>query len=132
MKGITPYLTIGEGRAKQAVAFYQQAFGAVLVEQHAAEDGQRLMHAHLQLNGGDLMLSDDFPEFHGGQSSAQPGGARLHLQVDDADALWASALAAGASVEMPLDDQFWGDRYGHLRDPFGQVWSIGATISPKG
>ncbi|RJF93781.1 VOC family protein [Sphingomonas cavernae] len=129
MSGITPYLTIADGRARDAVAFYQDAFGAELVETHDADDGKRLMHAHLRLNGGELMLSDDFPEFHGGQSSAAPGGARLHLSVDDADAVWNRAVAVGAEVTMPLaDDQFWGDRYGHIRDPFGQSWSIGAPI----
>lgn len=128
MSGIIPYLTIANGRAREAVDFYKTAFGAEEVEHHDAQDGKRLMHAHLRLNGGELMLSDDFPEFHGGQSSADPGGTRLHLQVDDADAAWNRAVAAGAEITMPLADQFWGDRYGHLRDPFGQTWSIGAPI----
>lgn len=128
MSGITPYLTIADGKAKQAVAFYQKAFGAELLGKRVADDGERLIHVHLRLNGGDMMLSDDFPEFHGGESSAGEGGARLHLQVDDADTLWAAALAAGAQVTMPLEDQFWGDRYGQLRDPFGQHWAIAATI----
>jgi len=125
MSGIVPYLTILDGRAKEAIDFYRAAFGAEEIGRHDAEDGKRLMHAHLRLNGGDLMLSDDFPEYQGGPS-ARPGGTTLHLSVDDADAIWNRALAAGAEVKMPLDDQFWGDRYGQLRDPFGHSWSIGA------
>jgi PhnB protein len=84
------------------------------------------MQASAKINGGWIMLSDDFPEM--GFAAPAPGGFTLHLQVDDADAWWARALEAGASVKMPLADQFWGDRYGQLRDPFGHLWSI---ASPK-
>jgi PhnB protein len=128
MSGITPYLTIAGGRAAEAVDFYKTAFGAEEVERHAAEDGKRLMHAHLRLNGGQLMLSDDFPEYGNRAPVGRPEGQRLHLSVSDPDAIWNKAVAAGASVEMPLADQFWGDRYGQLRDPFGHAWSIGAPI----
>jgi PhnB protein len=91
------------------------------------------MHASLRINGGILMMCDDFsdrircksetPEALGGSP------ATFHLQVADADATWARALAAGAAVTMPLANQFWGDRYGQLRDPFGHKWSIGQTIA---
>lgn len=128
MSGIIPYLTIAGGRAAEAVDFYRAAFGAEEVERHAAEDGKRLMHAHLKLNGGELMLSDDFPEYGNRAPAGRPEGQRLHLYVSDADTIWNQAVAAGASVEMPLADQFWGDRYGQLRDPFGHAWSIGAPI----
>lgn len=77
------------------------------------------------------MLSDDFSSSMGGKSQTPEalGGspATFHLHVDDADAVWAQALAAGAQVKMPLADQFWGDRYGQLTDPFGHYWSIGQT-----
>ena len=128
MSGIIPYLTIADGRAAEAVDFYKDAFGAEEVERHAAEDGKRLMHAHLRLNGGELMLSDDFPEYGNRAPVGAPSGQRLHLHVSDPDPLWEKAVAAGASVEMPLADQFWGDRYGQLRDPFGHAWSIGGPI----
>jgi PhnB protein len=128
MSGIIPYLTIAGGRAAEAVDFYKNAFGAEEVERHAAEDGKRLMHAHLRLNGGELMLSDDFPEYGNRAPVGRPEGQRLHLYVSDPDAIWDKAVAAGARVEMPLADQFWGDRYGQLRDPFGHAWSIGAPI----
>ena len=123
--GVTAHLTIRDGRGDEAVRFYQQAFGAKEEMRHLADDGKRLMHAHLTINGGSLMLNDDFPEMRGGAASPPPAGTTLHLQVPDADALWDKAVAAGASVKFPLENQFWGDRYGQLEDPFGFTWSIG-------
>jgi len=74
------------------------------------------------------MLSDDFPEFAGGERrAARPGASTpvsLHLQVPDCDRLFQQALAAGATVKMPLADMFWGDRFGKLSDPFGHEWSV--------
>ena len=131
MNGLTPYLTIGDGRANEAVDFYKRAFDAKELGRHPAEDGRRLMHAHLSINCADLMLSDDFPEFHGGGSAPAPAGVTLHLAVNDADQAWSRAVGAGAEVTMPLADQFWGDRYGQLVDPFGFTWSIGAPAVPK-
>jgi PhnB protein len=119
--GLTPYLTVKGG--KEAVAFYESAFNAVALFCNMAQDGKRVMHAHLSINGGSLMLSDDFPEFTGGMKP--PASVTLHLQVEDADAWWDRAVGAGCTVKMPLDDQFWGDRYGQLQDPFGHSWSIG-------
>jgi len=126
--GITPYLTICEGRASDASAFYQRAFGAKELFRQPAQDGKRLMHCHLHINGGSLMLSDDFPEFRGGAPMPQPSGTTLHLQVDNADEWWDRAVAAGAEIKMPIADQFWGDRYGQLRDPFGHNWSIASPL----
>ena len=122
--GVTAHLTIREGKAAEAIDFYQRAFGAEEAMRHMADDGQRIMHAHLKVNGGSLMLNDDFPEY-GGAASA-PGSVTLHLQVPDADAAWQQALDAGAEVCFPLADQFWGDRYGQVKDPYGFTWSIGA------
>lgn len=125
--GVTPHLTIRGRRAAQAIDFYVRAFGAEELGRHLAEDGERLMHAHLRVNGGSLMLNDDFPEYTG-QAAEAPGGVTLHLQVDDADAWWQRALDAGAEVKFPLDNQFWGDRYGQVADPFGHIWSIGGPL----
>jgi len=130
MKGVIPHLTIADGRAAEAIDFYKAAFGAEELGRHAADDGKRLLHAHLKVNGGDLMLNDDFPEYSGG-ASAMPGGVALHLQVLDPDGAWKRALDAGAQVLMPLADQFWGDRYGQIRDPFGHRWSIGAPVAGR-
>jgi PhnB protein len=126
--GITPHLTIRDNRAADAIDFYKAAFGATLENgPHLADDGKRVMHAHLYFNGGALMLNDDFPEYGG--AATPPGSVTLHLGVPDADAAWNKALAAGAQVKMPLADQFWGDRYGQLTDPFGFTWSIGAPVA---
>ena len=123
--GITAHLTVGGGKAEQAIAFYTKAFGAEEIRRHMADDGQRIMHAYLALNGGSLMLNDEFPEFMSAPATP-PGSVVLHLQVPDADAAWNRAVDAGADVHFPIADQFWGDRYGQVKDPYGFTWSIGA------
>ena len=129
--GVTAHLTIRDNRAKEAVDFYKRAFGAEsAMDPHMADDGERILHAHLLINGGHLMLNDDFPEYGGGASP--PGSLTLHLQVSDADAAWDKAIEAGASERMPLADQFWGDRYGQVTDPYGFTWSIGAPTKSSG
>ena len=125
--GLTPHLGIGAGRAAEAIDFYKAAFGAEELMRMPAEDGKRLLHAHLKINGASLMLADDFPEYSG-RAAGPPEGVTLHLQVADADAAWQRAVAAGATVKMELADQFWGDRYGQVEDPFGHKWSIGAPV----
>jgi PhnB protein len=129
--GITSHLLIRDRCASDAVDFYTRAFGAREVYRVPSDDG-RIMHCHLAINGGSLMLNDDFPEYRGGKAAGAPEGITLHLQVEDADALWQGAIAAGATVLMPLEDQFWGDRYGQLLDPFGHRWSIAAPVKPAG
>ena len=127
--GVTAHLTIRDGKASDAIDFYRSAFGAEEIGRHLADDGKRIMHAHLKLNGGALMLNDDFPEMREGTGDlAPPSGCTLHLQVDDADAWWDRAIEAGAIVRFPLGDQFWGDRYGQVDDPFGFTWSIGGPL----
>ena len=123
--GVTAHLTIAGGRGQEAVKFYETAFGAHEEMRHLADDGKRLMHAHLKLNGGSLMLHDDFPEMRSGRAAPAPSGTTLHLEVPDADAAWDKAVAAGASIKFPLENQLWGARYGQLEDPFGYTWSIG-------
>ena len=122
--GVTPHLTIRHQQGAAASAFYQQAFGARELDRKVADDGVRLLHGPLEQNGGSLMLADDIPEFHSLVDAPPPAGVTLHLEVDDAEAWWGRALAAGAEVRMPLADQFWGARYGQLKDPFGHSWSI--------
>jgi PhnB protein len=125
--GIAPHLAIPDNRAADAIDFYTRAFGAEEIGRHMGVDGKRIMHAHLKLNGASLMLNDHFPEF-GGPTAEKPGAVTLHLQVPDADAAWQRALDAGAEVRFPLADQFWGDRYGQVKDPFGFTWSIGSPV----
>ena len=123
--GITPHITIRDRRAADAVDWYKKAFGAEELMRHPTDDG-RLMHASLKINNGYLMLNE-FPEHMGGPSQP-PASFVLHLNVPDADAAWNRALDAGAEVRFPLADQFWGDRYGQVTDPFGFIWSIGAPV----
>lgn len=126
--GLAPYLTIRGGRGAEAIQFYKRAFGAEEVARMPAENSDKLMHAHLKINGSPLLMSDDFPEYMGGKEAPEPASVTMHLQVDDADRWWKRAVEAGATVKMELADQFWGDRYGQLKDPFGHSWSIGAAI----
>ena len=126
LPSLLPYLTVSDGAG--AIEFYKKAFGAVEHELHHAPGSTKIMNACLSINGGVFMLSDDFSAQFGGASSTPEalGGSpvTLHLQVEDVDAAWAKAVAAGAIVTMPLADQFWGDRYGQLKDPFGHKWSM--------
>ncbi len=124
--GVYPYLSVKGGKA--AIAFYERAFGATEEYRAYGEDGERIMHARFRVNGMAILLSDDFPEFRGGGEMPAPSGVTLHLEVDDADAWWRRAVDAGATITMPLADQFWGDRYGQVKDPFGHSWSIGAPV----
>lgn len=127
LTGVSPYLSIASRGGQAAVEFYARAFGAVEVRRMLAEDGERLIHSHLHINGGSVMLSDEFPEY-GMDVDVVPKSVTLHLFVDDADEWWARAITAGCVPIQPLADQFWGDRYGQLKDPFGHCWSVGATI----
>ena len=90
------------------------------------------MHARMDVFGSTLMFADDFPEMMGGKPRTPQalGGTpvTLHLQVEDARAVWDQAIAAGATIVMPLKDQFWGERYGQFLDPFGHQWSVGQVF----
>jgi len=128
MSGLTPYISV-DGAAR-AIDLYKAAFNAIEHARHASEDGGRLMHAHLEINGAPLYLSDFFPDH--GYPPVPPQGFNLHLQVDDAHSWFTRAEQAGCTVLMPLQLQFWGDTYGQLKDPFGVTWAIAqsGTASP--
>ncbi len=130
--GLTPHIQIGDRRAVDAIDFYNKAFGATEIRRQAVDDG-RLMHAHLHINGASLMLHDEFPEYVDPAEADDAGGSglTLHLQVDDADAWFDRAVCAGATATMPLQDMFWGDRYGQVKDPFGYRWSIGCPVKEE-
>jgi PhnB protein len=132
--GLTPHIQIGDNRCAEAIDFYVKAFGATEIRRMPAEGGVRLMHAHVHINGASLMLHDEFPEYAGAAEADVAGGSAmtLHLQVDDADAWFDRAVAAGAAVVMPLTDMFWGDRYGQVKDPFGYRWSIAHMLKGEG
>jgi PhnB protein len=122
--GITPQLTVTDTDA--AVAFYRAAFGADELLRNSGPDG-RVFHCELLVNGGRLLVHDDFSE-HGEDPSALGGSpVVLHLYVPDVDAAFAAAVAAGATPVAEPQDAFWGDRYAQLTDPFGHRWSLGTT-----
>lgn len=124
MKGVIPHLAV-EG-ASAASEFYQNAFGATETFRLPAQDGVRLMHCSLLVNGGTLMICDVFPDMPEHGAPFQPSSSyTMHLQVEDIDAWFQRAIDAGAQVLMPVELMFWGDRYGILRDPFGIQWSMG-------
>ena len=125
--GVAPHLTVAG--AMEAIAFYKAAFDADEIFRVMTEDGDRVMYCRLEINGGSVMLNDDFPEYRGGAAAPAPAGAVLHLQVDDADVWFERAVKAGAEIAYPIADQRWGDRYGHVKDPYGHTWSIGSRIA---
>jgi len=119
---LTPYMTVRD--AARAIEFYKKAFGAVEKGVMKGPDG-KIMHAELRIGDSIFMLADEFPEF-GSLSPLSTGGSGmgLHIYVEDVDSAFDRAVKAGASVDMPVMDMFWGDRYGKLADPFGHKWSI--------
>ena len=119
---VTPYLSV-KGAA-DAIIFYKKAFGAKEIMRVPGPNGT-IGHAEVQIGDSRLMLVDEFPEM--GSRGPQSIGATpvtIHMYVEDVDAAFGKAVAAGAQVKMPLADMFWGDRYGVLTDPFGHAWSI--------
>ncbi|HKU40633.1 MAG TPA: VOC family protein [Polyangiales bacterium] len=110
---VTPQLSI-QGAA-DAIEFYKSAFGAVERGRMPGPKGS-IMHAELKIGDSVIMLAD--------ATMNPPTQTSLHIYVEDADAAWQKAVAAGAKVEMPLEDAFWGDRYGVLTDKWGNRWSI--------
>jgi PhnB protein len=128
--GLIPHLVV-KGAAK-AIEFYKAGLGAVEIARMPAEDG-RLMHAAISIGDAVLFLCDDFPDYCGGVSRAPagPSPVTLHLCVPCCDTAIATATAAGATVTMPADDMFWGDRYGQVVDPFGHSWSFSTPLSAE-
>lgn len=118
---VTPHLVI-RGAAK-AIDFYKEAFGAREVSRMPGPSGA-LMHAEIQIGDSVVMLADEWPGFERSPSTLKGSTATIHLYVENADELFARAVKAGATVSMPMNDAFWGDRYGSLTDPFGHEWSI--------
>ena len=122
---LTPHLSI-KGSAADFMEFLKKAFDAVEISRSPGPGG-KLMHAQAKIGDSMLMFSDDFSEeFHMPPLAQGRLPLHLHLYVTDADATFNQAVAAGAVVTMPIADQFWGDRYGHVRDPFGNNWAIGS------
>lgn len=124
--GITPYITVHGAAA--ALDFYRDAFGAVETMRLMQPDG-RVGHAEIRIGGAVLMLSDEFPEMQIVGPKALGGTAvGLHLYVPDVDAFVARAAAAGATIERPPADQFYGDRSAWLKDPYGHRWNVATHL----
>jgi len=127
---LTPHIFVSD--AKKAAEFYQKAFGAEVRGIAQAPDG-KVIHAEVKIGDSILMFNDEVPQ--AGVLAPTTTNAStcvtLHMYVEDADKTFASAVAAGAKVKMPLQDQFWGDRYGSLEDPFGHCWSIATHIKDQ-
>ena len=120
---VTPHMVLRN--SAQAIEFYKKAFGAVEIMRMPGPEGKGIGHAELKIGDSFIYMADEWP----GTSLSSPeklGGTTvsIHLYVKDADALFKQAVAAGAKVEMPLMDMFWGDRFGKVMDPFGHSWSI--------
>ena len=123
---LTPYLNVRNGAA--ALDFYERAFGAKIYLRLDAPDG-RVGHAEFHIEGSAVMLSDEFPEM-GAVSPETLGGvaSSLMIYLENVDARFAQAIAAGATVERPVKDQFYGDRSGTLKDPFGHRWTLATHV----
>ena len=126
MTAVTPHLVCAG--AGEAIDFYKRAFGAVEEARLPGPDG-KLMHAMIRIGGAAVMLVDEMPACGSlGPDKTQGSPVTLHIYAADADALVARAQKAGATVTMPVQDMFWGDRYGTLTDPFGHRWSVATHV----
>ncbi|WP_435021534.1 VOC family protein [Tundrisphaera sp. TA3] len=121
---ITPHLII-DGAA-DAIEFYKKAFGAVelgRMPMPRADGSMMIGHAAIRIGDSQVFLADEFPDY-GAVGPKNGSAVVIHLYVEDVDAVFAQAVEAGATVTMPVENMFWGDRYGKLVDPFGHHWSI--------
>jgi len=127
-RSVTPYLAING--AAEAIEWYKKAFGAkeFVKERQATPDG-KLMHGRIQIGDSIVMMSDVFPgSTHKDPLELGSTPVTLHLYVKNVDDIWNKAVESGAKVDQQLENQFWGERYGQLRDPFGHAWSLSMRV----
>lgn len=122
---VTPYLTCKN--AAQAIEFYKSAFGATEVMRMGSPDG-KIGHAEIKIGDSHIFVSDEFPGMNAAPTPGVKGGCGIFLYLENVDDAFNRAVSGGATVDMPLMNQFWGDRYGQLRDPFGHRWSIATHV----
>jgi PhnB protein len=123
---VTPHLICAG--AADAIEFYKKAFNATEINRLPGQNG-KLMHATIKIGDSMVMLVDENPEWKClGPKALKGSTVYIHLYVHDVDAFAAQAVAAGAKVTLPVQDMFWGDRYGQLEDPFGHMWSVASHI----
>ena len=126
MHTVTPHLVCSD--AAKAIEFYRQAFNATEMIQVPGPGG-KLIHACIRIGDSLVMLVDENPQWDCLSPLTLKGSpVTIHLQVDDVDAVFNQAVKAGATITMPVDDMFWGDRYGVVKDPFGHQWSIATHV----
>lgn len=126
MRTVTPHLVCNG--AADAIEFYKKAFNAVELGKVPGPEG-KLLHAVIRIGDSPVMLVDEFPDHNAlGPKSLKGSPVTIHLYVQDVDAVFNHAVAAGAKSTMPVTDMFWGDRYGLLEDPFGHHWSVATHI----
>lgn len=126
MHSVTPHLVCAG--AASAIEFYKKAFNARELMKLEGPDG-KLMHGAIMIGDSVVMLADEYPEWNSlGPNALKGTTVTLALYVEDADSQFDQAVAAGCSAYMPLEDMFWGDRYGIVRDPYGHLWSIATHI----
>jgi PhnB protein len=123
---VTPYLVVNNGT--EAIEFYKKAFGAKEVLRHETPDG-KILNAQLKIGDSMVLLSDEFP----GADTRSPlalgtSTVTLHVYTVDVNKLWDRVIDAGARIIMPLNNQFWGERYGQIVDPFGHRWSLSQQV----
>ena len=123
---LTPYIVVSD--AKAAISFYEKALGAKARSVSPTPDG-KVMNAQLEIGDSILMLNDEFPDWGVmAPKSGEPVHMTIHINTDNVDADFQRAIDAGAEVTMPLEDMFWGDRYGQFTCPFGYKWSMGQKV----
>lgn len=123
---VTPYLSI-KGAAK-AIDYYKEVFGATELFRMAGPDG-KIGHAEIKIGNSPIMLADEFPEMEFVSPQTLGGSpVGLMIYVDDVDTMFKQAIKAGGKEIKPLQDQFYGDRSGTLKDPFGHVWTVATHI----
>jgi PhnB protein len=123
---ITPYLVVKD--ASRAIDYYKRAFGAKEISRMDGPNG-KIVHAEIKIGDSMLMLMDEMPG-SGSRSPQSLGGSpvNIFLYIDKVDDVFHQAVSAGAKVDMPIADMFWGDRYGKLTDPFGHSWSLATHV----
>ena len=122
---ITPYLTCKS--SAQAIEYYKSVFGATEIMRMSGPDG-KIGHAEMQIGDSKLMLADEFPGMSAAPTPGSKSPCALFLYLENVDATFNRAVSAGAKVDMPLANQFWGDRYGKLTDPFGHQWALAQHV----
>ena len=126
MHTVTPHLICAG--ASEAIEFYKKAFGAIELSRMPGPDG-KIMHASLRIGDSVIMLNEEMPEWGSfGPKHLKGSPVTIHLYVENVDAVFEQSVRAGAKATMPIDDMFWGDRYGKVEDPCGHQWSIGTHM----